>query len=107
MWTDLPDPHLPADTTSRMHFDAETGLLRIIKRQQVDGALAAIAALRDSIPKDRSLGLGARLVGSIPTTVAAQWAKECGHPIGTAGFAAYARRQLMSGAWERLRVHGD
>lgn len=45
-----------------------------------------------------------RKIGSIPLVVAEDWSRECGYPIGTSGFADYARRKLMSGEFAAFRI---
>lgn len=41
-------------------------------------------------------------LGSVPMPIAIQWAKACGHNIGTREFAEYAKKQLMDPEWRQL-----
>lgn len=79
----------------------ENGKMIIRRTADVQSDLDAIPVMRDARP-----GENFRHVGSIPEIVAEQWAKDCGHAIGTAGFAEYVKRQLTSGDFSKLIVHG-
>ncbi len=47
---------------------------------------------------------GRLYLGSIDPITAANWAKECGHAIGTRGFADFAKKKLMSGEFSKFRA---
>lgn len=48
---------------------------------------------------------GMQYLGSVPILVAQIWAKQCGAPIGSKEHTAYAKQQLYSGEWAKLKVH--
>jgi hypothetical protein len=68
--------------------------------QRCDPILEGIHDARELAP-----GKNMRHIGSIPMVLAARWAKECGAGIGTAEFAAYAKKKLQDSDWAELRVH--
>lgn len=47
-----------------------------------------------------------RYVGTIPGTLAAQWAFECKSAPGTSEFLAYAKKKLQSGDYSKLIIQG-
>ena len=51
--------------------------------------------------------VGSRYIGSVDPITASNWAKECGYAIGTKGFAAYAKKKLLSGEFSKYAVNYD
>jgi len=81
----------------------QDGKVYIKQVEDVQPLLDANGRLRsiyDELPRGRTN----RLAGRIPGTVAANWAKECGHAIGTKGFAEYAKKKLLDSDFQKLRI---
>lgn len=68
----------------------------------IDGvqSMQDIADANDFNPKL----VGSRYIGSVDPITASNWAKECGYAIGTKGFAAYAKKKLLSGEFSKYAV---
>ena len=47
---------------------------------------------------------GRLYLGSVDLLTAQNWAKECGYPIGTKPWRAYANTKLMSGEFAKFRA---
>ena len=47
---------------------------------------------------------GMLYLGSVDQYTANNWAKECGHPVGTAGWREYAIKQLKSSNYAQFRA---
>ena len=79
--------------------DTENGF-SIHRSQETGGVVDAVKEAAEQ----RSRGDGARYLGSVPEIVCEVWAKECGAAIGTPEFRAYAKKMLMTGEFQKLRV---
>lgn len=88
-------------TVEHIDVDPMSGKAKIRKVQRCDGILDALHNVRQHTKPAKEF----RHIGSIPTVLAAQWARECGFPIGTAGFAEYAKRKLRDSDFAYLRAH--
>lgn len=89
----------PATPGTRETVSFEDGRMHIKRTQTVDPKFFdAIRTLRETTDTPGPL----RYRGSIPLTLAGQWARECGFAIGTKGFNEYAHRKMQSGEYRRL-----
>ena len=92
-------PHQHALPGIREQMVTEDGVVRFVKKQDVEPMFSAIRAVKEAPNADK----GRRYVGSVPMLVAQQWAKECGAAIGTKEWGAYARKKLKDGEFAKLR----
>mgnify|MGYP000081722652 CR=1 FL=1 len=89
--------------TIKQRMIEEDGKLHILRSQDVEPILDQNARLRSA---DYAPGGDFRHAGRIPFVVAEEWARECGHKIGTKPFAQYVKKKLMDGDFAKLRVRG-
>ena len=68
----------------------------IVKTQNVQPIIDTIKAIPDLAYRKRSTQTASRLLGSIPTVIALNWAKESGTRLYSREFFAYARKQLLT-----------
>jgi len=80
------------------------GGFRIVEEQQCDDTIEAVKLAGENLPR-KTRADGARYMGSAPLIVARIWAKMCGSAPGTREFAEFARKQLTSGEYAKLKVH--
>lgn len=71
--------------------------------QPILDAIQDQRAMHAEIPRFKDRG---RLVGTIPGTMAAQWALECKSAPGTKEFLEYVKKKLQSGDYSKLIVEG-
>jgi hypothetical protein len=76
----------------------------MVSEQNCDDTIEAVKIASENLPR-RTKADGARYLGSAPIIVAQIWAKLCGAAPGTREFAEYARKQLSSGEYAKLKVH--
>lgn len=74
----------------RDKWKTEDGRLHHIRSQDVEGVLRRNAMMRD-VHKERS---DLRFVGSIPSVIIEEWARESGLKIGSEEFDLYIERKL-------------
>lgn len=96
--------YAPAPYSERLLFDKSGGQFAFKKTQDVTAILDAAKDARSEFKKDTGPA-GGRYLGTVPVLIAQQWAKECGHPVGTKGWANYAKTKLADGEWSKLRIH--
>jgi hypothetical protein len=94
----------PAPYREQLLFDKSGGAFAFKKTQDVSAILDAAKDARDTLRKDTG-PIGGRFLGTVPVLIAQQWAKECGFPVGTKGWANYAKTKLADGEWAKLRIH--
>lgn len=68
-----------------------------------EGVIEGVKLLGEIVNPVRHKELGLYL-GSVDMLLAQTWAKECGAPIGTKEFTAYAKKKLTSGEFARLQA---
>ena len=63
-----------------------------------------IAGVQDAVKMAAPFARGKNqyYLGSVPLVLAQQWAKECGHAVGTRDFAEFAKKKLMDGEYSSL-----
>lgn len=84
-------------------FDTADGFVvqKSINVEPVFEAVKAMAELQ-STQRDKN---GALYLGSVDMLTAQNWAKECGHPIGTKDWKEYALKQLQSSDYAHFRAN--
>ena len=98
--------YAPAPYSERLLFDKSGGQFAFKKTQDVTAILDAAKDARSELKKDTGPA-GGRYLGTVPVLIAQQWAKECGYPVGTRGWANYAKTKLADGEWSKLRIHDN
>lgn len=83
----------------------QDGKLLVQRRQNVSDLIDKNKAEADILPSMHG-DAAIRKVGSIPFTVAEQWARECGASIGSKEFTAYCKKKLMDGDFAAFRIKG-
>ena len=76
--------------------DFSEGVTHLIKTQNVEPIIDTIKAIPDMARRSRNTQVASKLLGSIPTIVAVNWAKESGTTIYSREFFAYARKKLLT-----------
>jgi len=74
--------------------------------EDVQPLLDANGRLRSVYDELPNYGRNGRLAARVPATVAQNWATECGHPVGTQAYMAYAKRKIIQGDYQKLRIEG-
>jgi hypothetical protein len=92
-------PGFFAGTRERYYVDRATGSISREVRQDAQGVLDAVAAVR----ADGTPGKEQRYIGSVPIIQAQVWAVECGAAIGTKEYAEYVLRKLADPDYAKLR----
>ncbi len=87
----------PEGVTEKWYSDAG-GNIRRVTTQNTQSVMDGVKAVADQGAR----GKNQYYLGSIPLTVASQWAKTCGAAVGTREFADYAKKQLLSGDYSKL-----
>lgn len=90
--------------TETVRFDAD-GRIHFVKSQDVEPIMDAMKDYKDVIGRERNKN-GAKLVGSIDTLTAANWARESKTKIGTKEFAQYAKKKLQDRDFRRFAAGG-
>ena len=90
-----------SDTPTEQWVDKPTGF-QIKHYQKCDDTVRAVHDAAELLPK-KTKGDGVRYTGSVPVVLALVWAKECGMPVGTKEWIAYADKK-MKGEFSKLRV---
>lgn len=85
----------------RLHHDGKK--LTFERSMDAEPLFGAIKANGELVNPTRDKS-GRLYLGSIDPITAANWAKECGHAIGTKPFAAYAKKKLMSGEYAKFKA---
>lgn len=85
-----------------MHLDSDGKVIRYVSYQETDPILRAIKATKEIIRPNTGPVQG-KYLGSVPLIICEKWAKDCGAALYSKEWKAYARRQLMSGEWSKLR----
>lgn len=93
-----------APYTEKLVRSNHAGEFAFIKTQDVTEILRAAHEAKDMFKKDTGPVQG-RYLGTVPVIIAQQWAKECGHAIGTKEWAKYAKTKLKDGEYSKLRIH--
>ncbi len=76
--------------------DFSEGVTHLIKTQDVEPIMDTIKAIPDLSRRKANTQVASRLLGTIPTIIAVNWAKESGTTIYSREFFAYARKQLLT-----------
>jgi hypothetical protein len=90
--------------TERWHVDPDTGLVVREQAEDVEMVLKHNQHLKDTLPSHHGQAAW-RHCASIPQTLAAQFARECGHAPGSREFAEYAKKQIIT-KYPKLLVKG-
>jgi len=86
----------PGGITERWYSDEEGNVTRDVT-QDATGVIEAVQGMTE-----HARGKSMYYLGSIPLILAQQWARECGHAIGTKEFAEFAKKRLMDRDFARL-----
>ena len=84
----------------------QDGKVYVKTTEDVQPLLDANGRLRSVYDEMPSYGRNGRLAARVPGTVAQNWAKECGAAVGTKEYMAYAKRKLIAGDYQKLRIEG-
>jgi len=84
----------------------QDGKVYVKTTEDVQPLLDANGRLRSVYDEMPSYGRNGRLAARVPGTVAQNWAKECGAAVGTKEYMAYAKRKLVAGDYQKLRIEG-
>ena len=76
--------------------DFSEGVTHLIKTQNIEPIMDTIRVIPDISYRKRGTQVASRLLGSIPTVIALNWAKESGTTIYSREFFAYARKKLLT-----------
>ena len=76
--------------------DFSEGVTHLIKTQDVEPIIDTIKSIPDMARRSRNTQVASKLLGSVPTIVAVNWAKESGTTIYSREFLAYARKKLLT-----------
>ena len=85
----------------RMHHDGER--LSIKKTIDSEPVIHGVRGMSELVNAQRNKQ-GWLYLGSIDILTAQNWAKECGHAVGTKGFSAYAKKKLQSGDFNKFKA---
>ena len=80
----------------RMVDDFSDKVTRIIKTQDVEPIIKTVHAIPGMARRTANTQTASRLLGSIPTIIALNWAKESGTTIYSREFNTYARKKLLT-----------
>lgn len=89
-----------------MFAKEEDGKVHIKTTENVAPIFDAVKDQRDMYAELPRFTQNNRYVGTIPGTLAAQWAMECKSAPGTAEFLEYVKKKLLSGDYSKLIVQG-
>lgn len=89
-----------------MNIKEEDGKVYIKTSENVAPILDAVKDQREMYAEIPRFSQTNRYVGTIPGTLAAQWALECKSAPGTSEFLEYAKKKLQSGDYSKLIVQG-
>ena len=89
-----------------MFAKEEDGIVYVKTTENVSPVFDAIKDQREMHASLPRLKRKNRFVGSIPGTLAAQWALECRSAPGTKEFLEYVKKKLLSGNYSKLIVEG-
>lgn len=81
----------------RLHFNTT---------MQVDPIFDGVKHMNTLMNPERDK-TGRLYLGSIDPITAEVWSRECGFKIGTKGWAAYAKKKLMTGDYAKLRANPE
>ena len=84
----------------------QDGKVYVKTTEDVQPLLDANGRLRSVYDEMPNYGRNARLAARVPGTVAQNRAKECGAAVGTKEYMAYAKRKLIAGDYQKLRIEG-
>ena len=84
----------------------QDGKVYVKTTEDVQPLLDANGRLRSVYDEMPNYGRNGRLAARVPGTVAQNWAKECGAAVGTREYMAYAKRKLVAGDYQKLRIEG-
>jgi len=84
----------------------QDGHVYVKTTEDVQPLLDANGRLRSVYDEMPSYGRNGRLAARVPNTIAQTWAQECGHAVGTKAYMAYAKRKLIAGDYQKLRIEG-
>ena len=76
--------------------DFSEGVTHLIKTQDVEPIMKTVHALPDMTRRPANTQVASRLLGSIPTLIAVNWAKESGTTIYSRQFFEYARKKVLT-----------
>ena len=76
--------------------DFSEGVTHLIKTQDVEPIIKSIHAIPDMARRKANTQVSSRLLGTIPTVIALNWAKESGTTIYSREFFSYARKKLLT-----------
>ena len=76
--------------------DFSDKVTHIVKTQNVEPIIETIKAIPDMARRKGNTQTASRLLGTIPTVIALNWAKESGTTIYSREFFAYARKKLLT-----------
>ena len=80
----------------------EDGKIKVVKQMDVEPLIHAIPAYAELHAQNPSAGR--KYTGSIDLYTAQNWSQECGAAVGTKEFAAYAKKKLDSGEFDKFRA---
>ena len=84
----------------------QDGKVYIKESEDVQPLLDSNGRLRSVYDDIPNYGRNNRLAARVPITVAQNWAQECGSSIGTKEYMAYAKRKLVAGDYQKLKIEG-
>ena len=90
----------------RTQIKEQDGYVHVRETEDAQPLLDANQRLRSIYDEIPNHGRNGRLAARVSATVAQNWANECGHPIGTQGYMAYAKRKLVTGDYSKFRIEG-
>jgi hypothetical protein len=88
----------------RQRLVADADQFHIVRTLDAEPIVEAVKALGE-IERPRRDAQGRLHVASVDPLTAANWARECGHAIGTKPFIEYAKKKLMSGEFAKFRIN--
>lgn len=84
-----------------VHHDGKR--LRFKTTMDVEPIIEGVKHLNNLVNPERDR-TGRLYLGSIDPLTAANWARECGHAIGTKPWSAYAKKKLLSGDYAKFQA---
>ncbi len=88
----------PGGVIEKWYSDEQGNITRAIEQDHT----RVIDAVHNVARDGGARGANMHYMGSIPTSVAAQWSRICGARVGSREFAEFARKQLLSGEYSKL-----
>ena len=76
--------------------DFSEGVTHLIKTQDVGPIIQTVRDIPSMARRTANTQVASRLLGSIPTLIAVQWAKDSGTTIYSRQFNEYARKKLLT-----------